>query len=88
MVKYHKLGTLLGSKTGGSYVCTDSSKDIVLNNTRMRLHYSTLVYELAVEGLPRNTGIEPDIYVTRDINNILNKDDLQKERALQVLFNH
>ena len=85
MVKYHKLGTLLGTKTGGSYVCTDSSKDIVLDNTRMRLHYSTLVYELEVEGLPKNTGIGPDIYVSQDINNLLSGKDLQMEQAFQVL---
>jgi len=85
MVKYHKLGILLGSKTGGSYVCTDSSKDIVLNNTRMRLHYSTLVYELEVEGLPQNKGIAPDIYVSQNIDNILSGKDLALEKALQVL---
>jgi hypothetical protein len=83
--KYHKLGTILGSETGGSYICTDSSKDIVLSNTRMRLHYSTLVYELAVEGLPMNKGIKPDITVKEDINTILNRRDPQLERSLELL---
>ena len=83
--KYHKLGTILGSETGGSYVCSDSSKDIVLRNTRMRLHYSTLVYELVVEGLPKNKGIEPDITVKEDINTILNRRDPQLERSLELL---
>ncbi|SIQ04726.1 S41 family peptidase [Halanaerobium kushneri] len=83
--KYNKLGTIVGSETGGSYVCTDSSKDIVLNNTRMRLHYSTLVYELAVEGLPKNKGIKPDIIVKEDINDILNQRDPQLELALEIL---
>ncbi|MGP3779558.1 S41 family peptidase [Halanaerobium saccharolyticum] len=83
--KYNKLGTIVGSETGGSYVCTDSSKDLVLSNTRMRLHYSTLVYELAVEGLPKNIGIKPDIVVKREINNLLNKKDPQLEQALEIL---
>jgi len=85
MIRYHNLGILLGSKTGGSYACTDSSKDVVLKNTRMRLHYSTLVYKLAVKGLPKNTGIEPDIKVKENIKSILNNQDLQIERALQLL---
>ncbi len=85
MVKYHKLGTLIGSETGGSYVCTDSSKDIVLENTRMRLHYSTLVYELEVEGLPKNTGITPDIYINQNISDILRIKDLHIERAKEQL---
>jgi len=83
--KYNKLGTIVGSETGGSYVCTDSSKDMVLKNTRMRLHYSTLTYELAVEGLPKNTGIKPDIVVKKDINDILNNRDPQLESALKIL---
>jgi C-terminal processing protease CtpA/Prc len=83
--KYHKLGTLVGSRTGGSYICTDSSKDTVLTNTRLRLHYSTLAYELAVEGLPKNHGIEPDITTKNNINDIINKRDFQLERSLEVL---
>jgi len=85
MIRYHNLGTLLGSKTDGSFACTDSSKDTVLKNTRMRLHYSTLLYKLAVEGLPKDTGIEPDIKVKGNIESILNNQDLQIERALQFL---
>ncbi|TDO89322.1 peptidase S41-like protein [Halanaerobium saccharolyticum] len=83
--KYHELGTILGRRTGGSYVCSDSSKDIVLSNTRMRLHYSTLIYELAVEGLPKNKGIEPDITVKEEISDILNKRDPQLEQALKII---
>jgi C-terminal processing protease CtpA/Prc len=83
--KYNKLGTIVGRETGGSYVCTDSSKDMVLSNTRMRLHYSTLVYELAVEGMTKNTGIKPDITIKEDINDILNKKDPQLERAYEIL---
>ncbi len=84
--KYNKLGTIVGSETGGSYVCTDSSKDMVLKNTRMRLHYSTLVYELNVDGLPKNRGIEPDITIKEDINTILNNRDPQMERSLKLLI--
>jgi C-terminal processing protease CtpA/Prc len=83
--KYNKLGTIVGSETGGSYVCTDSSKDLVLSNTRMRLHYSTLAYELAIEGMPKRKGIQPDITVREDINDILNKKDPQLEQALEIL---
>lgn len=58
---------------------------MVLSNTRMRLHYSTLVYELAVENLPKNKGIQPDIYVKEEIDDILDKRDPQLERSLEVL---
>ena len=84
--KYNKLGTIVGRETAGSYICTDSSKDMVLKNTRMRLHYSTLVYELNVDGLPKNKGIEPDITIKEDINTILNNRDPQMERSLKLLI--
>ena len=84
--KYNKLGTIIGRETAGSYICTDSSKDMVLKNTRMRLHYSTLVYELNVDGLPKNRGIEPDITIKEDINTILNNRDPQMERSLKLLI--
>ena len=29
LIKYHKLGTIVGTETGGTYICTDSSKDSV-----------------------------------------------------------
>lgn len=85
IVKYHKLGTLLGSRTAGTFVCTDSSKDTVLANTRLCLHYSTLAYQVAVEGFSINEGIEPDVKVELGMDSILNNRDIQMERALQYL---
>ena len=40
------LGTILGEATGGGSICTDESKDIVLYQTGLRLHYSTKVFEV------------------------------------------
>jgi len=83
--KYHNLATLVGSETGGTYVCTDSSKDTALNHTRLRLHYSTQVYQVAVEGFSPDEGVMPDIYVTPSIDDILNDEDVQMQRALAEL---
>lgn len=84
-MKYHHLGTFVGSETGGTYVCTDSSKDTVLNHTRIRLHYSTLVYKVSVQGLTQNVGIAPDIAISPAIDDLLEHRDVQMERGLQVL---
>ncbi len=85
LVKFHNLGTLLGEETEGTYICTDSSKDTVLNHTRMRLHYSTLVYEVEVTGLSANKGIKPDIEVIPTIENILKNQDIQIRSGMQIL---
>ncbi|MFA6670114.1 MAG: S41 family peptidase [Bacillota bacterium] len=85
LVKHHNLGTLVGSETGATYVCTDSSKDTVINNTRLRLHYSTLVYRVAVDGMSEHEGVKPDIRIAPTIEDILNERDVQMEAALQFL---
>lgn len=85
LIKYHKLGKLVGSETGGTYVCTDSSKDTILKHTGIRLHYSTLTYKVSVKGLSANKGIEPDIKISPSIEDILNNRDVQMERAIKEL---
>lgn len=85
LVKYHNLGTLVGSKTGGTYICTDSSKKKVLKHTGLRLHYSTKTYTVAVEGLSKNDGVEPDITISPSIDDILNNKDVQMEHVLEIL---
>lgn len=85
LMKYHNLATLVGSETGGTYICTDSSKDTVLNHTRIRLHYSTLTYNVSVEGISEYKGIEPNINVSPTIEDILNNKDVQMELGLQAL---
>lgn len=85
LMKYHKLGTFVGSETGGTYVCTDGSKDVNLNHTRIRLHYSTLPFKVAVEGLVEDKGIKPDISISPTIKDILNNRDVSMEQGLQAL---
>lgn len=85
LMKYHKLATLIGSETGGNYICTDNSKDAILNNTRIQLHYSTLTFKVAVDGLAQNKGIEPDVTTSPTIEDILNNIDVDMELSRQVL---
>ncbi|MBS4538799.1 hypothetical protein GOQ27_10005 [Clostridium sp. D2Q-11] len=85
LIKYHDLATIVGSETGGTYVCTDRSKDTVLPNTRIRLHYSTFPFKVDVEGLSDTKGVEPDIPVSPSIENILNKENIIMKKGLEVL---
>ncbi|MBE5960543.1 MAG: hypothetical protein E7256_04020 [Lachnospiraceae bacterium] len=42
------LGIVRGEKTGGGSICSDGSKDIVLYQTGLRLHYATKVFAVNV----------------------------------------
>jgi len=85
LIQYHNLGTLVGSETGGSYVCTDGSKDVVLKHTRMRLHYSTLTFKVMVDGFSDGNGVKPDIFVSPTIEDILKNRNPIMENGLKIL---
>lgn len=86
LIQYHNLGILIGSESGGSYVCTDSSRDIVLKNTHLRLHYSTLTFKVKIEDMSENRGVNPDISISPAIEELLNNKDAVMDAALMVLF--
>lgn len=83
--KYYKLGKIIGSKTSGSQVCTDSSVDSVLKNTKIRIRYSTMVYRVNADLETDNNGVDPDIEVKYSINDILNNNDIVMKKALDYL---
>lgn len=85
LAKYHGLGTFVGSETGGTYVCTDGAKDAVLNNSRLRLHYSTFIFKVAANGLSDTKGVAPDMSISPSIEDLLNERDIQMEKGLQAL---
>jgi C-terminal processing protease CtpA/Prc len=63
LLKYHRIGTLIGTPSSGGYMCSDASREAVLKNTGLRLRYSTHAFKTAVEGQKPGIGIEPDILV-------------------------
>lgn len=85
LFKYHDLGTVVGMETGGTYVCTDGSEDIILNNTRLRLHYSTLAYKVAVKDMSDIEGVKPDVAISPSVDMLLNHKDLTMEKAINIL---
>ena len=85
LVKARNLGTLVGGKTGGTWVCTDAAKDTILKNTRMRLRYSTQTFKVLADSLPADSGVTPDIDMTMTIEDILDNRDPVMEAGLYVL---
>ena len=63
LLKHHRIGTLVGEEAGGGVICTDSSREITLRNTGVRLYSSSRPYEAAAPSLVGGRGIMPDIEV-------------------------
>lgn len=60
LLKYHKIGRLIGSETGGAHICNESNKIIQLKNTRLQLKVARSSFGTAVDGFSDDHGIQPD----------------------------
>jgi hypothetical protein len=85
LLKEHKIGTLLGSETGGTYECNDNSREILLKNTRLRLNVARTTFTAAVKSLPRYRGVIPDVPVEPNLADYLSGKDTVKEAALSLI---
>jgi C-terminal processing protease CtpA/Prc len=85
LLKSHKIGTFIGTETGGTYECNDARREIHLEKTRLRLFIARMTFTAAVQGLSRYRGIMPDVVVEPGIADILSGNDPVLERALSLI---
>jgi len=85
LLKYHKIGILVGAKSAGGYMCSDASMNAVLRNTGIRLLYSTDVFKTAVEGFPTGEGVEPDISIEWTIEDYVSGSDPVMKAVREML---
>lgn len=85
LLRFHKIGVLIGEESGGSYVCTDASINVTLRHTKLRLHCSTTVFATAVSNLPPGRGIIPDYRITPTLQDCLEGTDPQMNLAIQLV---
>lgn len=84
LMKYHGIGTLVGSASSGGPVCSDASKNVKLRNTGLRLRYSSRVFRIAVEGMETGIGIQPHITVKQTLEDYLEGTDPVLKAALKA----
>ena len=85
LIKYHKLGILIGEETGGSFYCYGCQTDITLPNTKIVFSYATCTYQTKVSGFSTTTGIHPDIKITPSIEDVISGNDAIMEFTLQLI---
>jgi C-terminal processing protease CtpA/Prc len=84
LLKENRIGTFIGTETGGTYECNDASRTIQLEKTRLRLSVARITFTAAVRSLPRYRGIIPDIVVEPGIADEVAGRDPIMERALSL----
>ena len=85
LIKYHKLATLIGDETGGSYYCYGCQTDITLPNTKIVFSYSRCTFQTKVSGFSNRTGIQPDIRIIPGIDDIISGNDPVKNYVMNFI---
>jgi len=61
LLKYHKIGTLIGEETGATFTCNDAHRAFELKNSRLQVWIARATFASAVKDMPDDRGILPDI---------------------------
>jgi C-terminal processing protease CtpA/Prc len=85
LLKYHRIGVLIGEELGSTYTCNDNSQNLVLKNTGFKVKMPTQSYAVAVENIPDDRGILPDYVVAATIEDVLSGKDTVFEFALNLI---
>lgn len=86
LLKYHKIGTFVGTESGATYTC-NAGKDLMvyLNNTRFMLYFGRSPFAVAVEGMDQREPIKPDYPVVETIRDLLDGRDVYMEAVMRLI---
>jgi hypothetical protein len=63
LLKYNKIGKLVGTEGGATYKCNARVHELLLKNTRLILNVARQSYSAAVMGMDKTKGVEPDYHI-------------------------
>lgn len=87
ILKHKNIGTLIGSETGATYSCNANTTNFKLQHSRFNASVATKIYQTDVSGLVKNQGIKPDYTISRTIDDVLKKKDLEMEKVEELIHN-
>ncbi|RPH34158.1 MAG: hypothetical protein EHM93_02030 [Bacteroidales bacterium] len=85
LVKYHKVGKIVGSETSGTYTCNDDHRYADLKNSRVQLQYARRKYTVAVLNWSNISGVLPEIEINTAASNYAKNKDLALEKVLEII---
>ena len=79
LLKYRKIGKLVGDEGGSTYKCNAKTKEIKLDKTKMLVYIPRETFSAAVEGMDKTKGVEPDYHVEQTYKDfIIDKDTVME----------
>lgn len=85
IIKYFKIGTIVGEELGSNQFCSAGMTTRRLANTKLVYYIANNTHESLAVTLPDETGILPDFYVTQSLDDYLNNIDAVKAFTLQLI---
>ena len=85
LLKYHRIGKLVGEEGGSTYKCNARSKEFTLDNTKMIVNIARATFSAAVEGMDKTKGVEPDYYVEQIYKDFLEGKDTAMDFTLNLI---
>ena len=86
LLKYHKIGKLVGSEGGSTYKCNAKVDEFALKNTHMIVNIARQTYTAAVKNMDKTKGVEPDYKVEQTYKDFLNGKDTVMEFILKQIL--
>jgi len=83
LIKYYKIGEIIGEEPGGSFSCNDNSKLFTLPNSHLKVNIARKTFQTDVEGMQIGYQIKPDYEVIPNIQDVLEEKDVQLEYAIK-----
>ena len=85
LLKYHKIGKLVGEEAGSTYKCNAKTKEVKLDNTKMLVYLPSETFSAAVEGMDKIKGVEPDYLIKQTYKDFLSGTDTVMDFTLDLI---
>jgi hypothetical protein len=85
LLKYHKIGKLIGSEGGSTFKCNAKVYEFTLKETHLIVNIARQTYSAAVTGMDKTKGVEPDYIIEQTYKDFLNNKDTVMEFTLNLI---
>ena len=85
LIKYHKIGLIVGSELGSTYTCNDNKMRVPLKHTRLTLSVARSIFTTAVENMKADQGVLPDYPIGFSVDNLVKGIDTEMEFIIKEI---
>ena len=86
LLKYHKIGTLIGTASGGTFTCNAGKNGQQrLDSTGIQVYFGRSSFSAAVKGMDKTQPIMPDYIIHETYEEFLEGTDIYIQKAYQII---